>query len=129
MPLGHISNIYKSEIFCFGEVKVYENHYMELFGCNPSSFPIRYLGIPIHFRKLSNSDWLKLQERFEKRLSSWKGKNLSAGGRLMLINSVLSILPMYMVSFFEIPKGVGKSCTTFVLYFFGRVMNTRENID
>ena len=69
-------NFHKSEIFCFGEAKVYENHYMELFGCNPGSFPIRYLGIPIHFRKLSKSDWLKIQERFEKRLSSWKGKNL-----------------------------------------------------
>jgi hypothetical protein len=63
-------NFHKSEIFCFGEAKVYENHYMELFGCNPGSFPIRYLGIPIHFRKLSNSDWLKIQERFEKHLSS-----------------------------------------------------------
>ena len=93
------------------------------------NFPNSLLGIPVHFRRLSNKDWTRIQERVEQRLSSWKGKNLSAGGRLMLINSVLSILPMYMVSFFEIPKGVGKSCTTFVLYFFGRVMNTRENID
>jgi hypothetical protein len=33
-------------------------------------------------------------------LSSWKGKVLSAGERLVLINSVLSRLPMYMLSFF-----------------------------
>jgi hypothetical protein len=59
-------NFHKSEIFYFGEAKNYESQYMELFGCNPDSFPIRYLGIPIHFRKLSNSDWLKIQERFEK---------------------------------------------------------------
>jgi hypothetical protein len=31
---------------------------------------------------------------------------LSLGGRLDLINSVLSSLPMYMMSFFRIPKGV-----------------------
>jgi len=63
-------NFHKSEIFCFGEAKNYKSQHMELFGCNPGSFPIRYLGIPIHYRKLSNSNWLKIQERFEKRLSS-----------------------------------------------------------
>jgi hypothetical protein len=30
----------------------------------------------------------------------------SSGGRLVLINSVLSSLPMYMMSFFRVPKGV-----------------------
>jgi hypothetical protein len=47
-----------------------------------------------------------IEERIEKRLSSWKGKYLSVGGRLVLINSVLSSLPMFMPSFFENPKGV-----------------------
>ena len=67
-------NFYKSEIFCFGEAKNYENHYMELFGCNSGNFPIRYFGIPIHYRKHSNNDWVRIQERFEQRLSSWKRK-------------------------------------------------------
>ena len=63
-------NFHKSEIFCFGETKNYENHYMEPFGCNSGNFQIRYLGIPIHYRKLSNNDWVRIQERFEQRLSS-----------------------------------------------------------
>ena len=33
---------------------------------------------------------------------------LSVGGRLVLINSVLSSLPMFMLSFFEMPRGVLK---------------------
>ena len=111
-------NFHKSEIFCFGEAKNCESQYIEMFGCNPGSFLIRYLGIPIHYRKLSNSDWLKIQERFEKRLSSWKCKHLSIGGRLTLINSVLSSLPMYMMSFFEIPKGVRKKLDYFRSRFF-----------
>ena len=106
-------NFHKSEIFCFGEAKNCESQYMELFGCNHGTFPIRYLSIPIHYRKLSNNDWMRVQEIFGKRLSSWKGKNLSIGGRLMLINSVLSSLPMYMMSFFEIPKGVRKKLDYF----------------
>jgi hypothetical protein len=39
-------------------------------------------------------------------LSSWKGKYLSMGGRLVLINSVLTSTTMFMLSFFEVPKGV-----------------------
>jgi hypothetical protein len=47
-----------------------------------------------------------VEERFQKKLSSWKGKLLTSGGRLVLINFVLSRLPLYMLSFFRIPKGV-----------------------
>jgi hypothetical protein len=67
------------------------------------SFPFRYLGIPMHHRKLKNLDWKEVEERFEKKLSNWKGKLLSAGGRLVLINSILSSLSIFMLSFFEVP--------------------------
>jgi hypothetical protein len=92
--------------------------YTELFGYKAGNFPINYLGIPIHFKKLRNQDWARVGERFEKRLSSWKGKHLSIGGRLTLINSVLSSLPMYMLSFFSIPKGVIKTLDYFRSRFF-----------
>ena len=54
---------------------------------------------------------------------------LSVGGRLVLINSVLSSLPMFMISFFQIPRGVLKKLDYFRSRFFYRVMNTRKNID
>ena len=38
---------------------------------------------------------------------------LSVGGRLVLLNSVLSSLPMFMLSFFELPKGVLKKLDCF----------------
>ena len=60
----------------------------------------------MHFRKHSNKYWKVIEERIEKKLSSWKGKHLSVGGRLVSIDSVLSSLAMFMISFFEIPKGV-----------------------
>jgi hypothetical protein len=42
----------------------------------------------------------------KKILSGWKGKMLSVGGRLVLINSILTSLMMFMSSFFEIPRKV-----------------------
>jgi hypothetical protein len=79
---------------------------------------ISVTSIPIHFRKSANNDWLRIQERFENHLSSWKGENLSYGGRLTLINSVLSSLPMYMMYFFQIPKGVRKKLDYYRSRFF-----------
>jgi hypothetical protein len=69
-------------------------------------FPFKYLGILMHHKKLSIADWKIIEEKFEKRLSYWKGKFLSYGGRLILINLVLSSLDLFMFSFFEVPKGI-----------------------
>jgi len=54
---------------------------------------------------------------------------LLVGGRLVLINYVLSSLPTFMMSFFEIPRGVLKKWDYFRSPFFGRVMSIRKNID
>jgi hypothetical protein len=99
-------NFYKSEVFCFGQAKDYELQYEQLFGCKKGIYPFKYLGLHMHYKKLNNKDWAMIEERIEKNLSSWKGKYLSVGDKLVLINSVLSSLPMFMLSFFEIPKGV-----------------------
>ncbi|GJR69523.1 hypothetical protein Tco_0015588 [Tanacetum coccineum] len=47
---------------------------------------------------------LKLQSR----LSKWKAKTLSIGGRLTLLKSVLGASPLYNMSIFKVPKGVLK---------------------
>jgi hypothetical protein len=91
---------------------------MKLFGCKERDLHFRYLGILLSYRKLSNKDWRLVEERFQKKLSCWKGKLLSSGGRLVLINSVLSSLPMFMMSFFRIPKGVREKLDYYRSRFF-----------
>jgi hypothetical protein len=85
--------------------KDHELQYSHLFGCAIGSMPFNYLGIPMIHRKLRNSDWQGVIYRFDKRLSTWKAKFLSSGGQLVLINSVLNSLPIFMMSFFEILAG------------------------
>jgi hypothetical protein len=97
-------NFHKSEVYCFGKAKDHKEFYSQLFGCSIGEFPFHYLGLPMHFRKLYKKDWKNIEERIEKRLSGWKGKMLIAGGRLVLINSVLSSLPMFMMSFLNCRK-------------------------
>jgi hypothetical protein len=44
----------------------------------------------MHYKKINNSDWKEIEQRIVRKLSSWKGKHLSVGGRLVLINSILT---------------------------------------
>jgi hypothetical protein len=91
-------------MFCYGAAKARQNEYAHIFRCDMGSFPFRYLGIPMHHRKLMNKDRKYVEQRFQKRLNCWRSKMLSVGGRLVLINFVLSLLPMFMFFFFEVPE-------------------------
>jgi hypothetical protein len=51
-------------------------------------------------------------------LASWKAKLLSLGGRLVLIISVLSSLPMFMLYFFEVPRGCLRKLSTISRFFW-----------
>lgn len=47
---------------------------------------------------------VSLIENIEKRQEGWKGKLLSRRGRLQLINSVMSSIPIYMMACFQLLK-------------------------
>ncbi|WVZ57516.1 hypothetical protein U9M48_007894, partial [Paspalum notatum var. saurae] len=122
-------NFHKNEIFCFGQAKEVESSYSHLFSCKVRSFPFRYLDIPMHYRKLRNADWRIVEERFICRLSSCKGKLLSVGGRLVLINSVLSSLPMFMMFFLRVQEESLKNWIIIDHVSSGKMISTKENTD
>ena len=72
----------------------------------------------MHHRRLMNGDWKTVEAKFEKKLSSWKGKLVSVRGHLVLINSVLTSLAIFTMSFFEVPKGVLDKIDYFKSHFF-----------
>lgn len=121
-------NFHKSELFCFGDVRDHEYQYSQLFGCNIGSYPFQYLGIPMHFRKLSNKDWKAVEDRVEKRLSGWKGKFLSVGGvwsKLIMCSLVyLCLCSLFLRS----PIGVLKKLNTTGQDSFGRMTGIKRNI-
>jgi hypothetical protein len=53
--------------------------------------------------KPSKAIWMELVAKIQCRLRVWKGKILSMGGRLILLNSVLSSITLYYLSLFRIP--------------------------
>jgi hypothetical protein len=62
--LGLKINFHKSECFYFRKEKDDEDQYKQILGCESGSLPVRYLGIPIHHRKLHNAEWNPVEIRF-----------------------------------------------------------------
>ena len=96
-------NLHKSEIIPLGRVDNVEELAAEL-GCGVGSLPTKYLGLPLSAPHRDSGVWDSIEERFRNRLSSWKRQYISKGGRLTLIRSTLSSLPIYFLSLFRMPK-------------------------
>ena len=68
--------------------------------------PFVYLGLPVGGCHKRSDFWNGVLEKVQARLSRWKGKCLSLAGRICLIKSVLSAIPLFFMSLFKLPSGV-----------------------
>ncbi|CAJ2663648.1 unnamed protein product [Trifolium pratense] len=73
--------------------------------CKVGKIPLLYLGLQIGGDLRRLSFWDPVLHRIKNRLSGWKSRFLSFGGRLVLLRSVLTSLPVYALSFFKAPSG------------------------
>ncbi|GJR64702.1 hypothetical protein Tco_0010767 [Tanacetum coccineum] len=74
------------------------------------------------------SAWVGLVNKLQARLSKWKVKTLSIGGRLTLLKSVLGASPIYYMSIFKVPKGVLKTMESIRSKFFNGVDSSDRKI-
>lgn len=77
-----------------------------IMGYREESLPISYLGVPIKRGNISKREWYPLIDKIKRRLQGWKARNLSIGGRLVLINYVLSAMSLYTMSIAIHPMGL-----------------------
>ncbi|GKE23199.1 RNA-directed DNA polymerase, eukaryota [Tanacetum coccineum] len=62
--------------------------------------------------------WDDTMLKLRSRLSNWKVKTLSIGGRLTLLKSVFDASPLYNMSIFKVPKGILKTLEAIRSNFF-----------
>lgn len=86
--------------------------------CKSGLIPFTYLGLSIGGNPTRIQSWDPIIEKLSKKLPTWKGKLLSIGGRITLIKSSLSNLPLYFMSLFPVPKGVAKKINKITRLFF-----------
>jgi hypothetical protein len=95
-------NFHKSEIYCLGGGGDFER----IFTCKSGLLPMKYLRVPINKKRLKNSDWEPTEGKMRNKLGPWQGKMLVMGGRVTLINSSLTSVLLYMLSFYRLFVGV-----------------------
>ncbi|GJR05549.1 RNA-directed DNA polymerase, eukaryota [Tanacetum coccineum] len=135
-------NLHKSKLYGVGvsldEVKEFSSNTC----CSVSSLPFTYLGLPVGCNIRRISSWEDMISKVQKKLSTWKIKLLSIGGRLTLIKSVLGSLGVYFMSMFMMPEVVNKKIEALRAQFFwggddvdrkiswvqwSQVLNSKEN--
>ncbi|KAJ9542073.1 hypothetical protein OSB04_028579, partial [Centaurea solstitialis] len=86
---GLTINMSKNSVLGIGTTQDEVERMAAKLGCKVAATPFKYLGLPIGCNMARISNWSLVIEKFKSRLSGWKAKNLSSGGRLVLVKSVL----------------------------------------
>jgi hypothetical protein len=97
-------NISKTEIFPIRLQDQLVSQLLVNFPGKICKFPGKYLGLPLHIRKLRRIEVQPLIDKIGARLPGWKGKFLSTAGRETLVKTVLSSQPIYHMTAFPEQK-------------------------
>ncbi|XP_071685320.1 uncharacterized protein [Lolium perenne] len=68
------------------------------FGCEVSTFPQTYLGLPLSPYKVRFGDFAPIMTKSDMRVSGWRGRCLPIGGCLILVNYVLTSMLSHAMS-------------------------------
>lgn len=112
---GLIPNIHKSQCFLACGDSETGDSILSFLGFAPSSFPARFLGVPLISSKLSYQDCIPLIHRITQKVSSWTATVLAYSGRLQLI--VLFAIQAYWCNHFLLPKAAIRAIQSILCRF------------
>ncbi|GJZ92004.1 RNA-directed DNA polymerase, eukaryota, reverse transcriptase zinc-binding domain protein [Tanacetum coccineum] len=90
-------------------------------GCAILQVPFSYLGSKVGCLMSRIQSWSEIVNNILTRLSKWKLKTLSIGGRLTLLKSILGSLPIYHMSLFKVPAKVLLNMESIRCHFFNDI--------
>ncbi|GKV47995.1 hypothetical protein SLEP1_g54839 [Rubroshorea leprosula] len=99
-------NFSKSNIYGYNLPVRWVEGSASMMRCGVGKSHFSYLGMPVDGNPGNKKLWEPLVNKFRAKLAIWKATSLSFGGRLTLLNSVLSALPTFYMSLFLIPNSV-----------------------
>jgi hypothetical protein len=80
------------------------DHVLEGYRGNKTNFPITYLGLPLSLGRLKVVHLQKIVDKSRSRLAAWQGRLMNPAGRRELVRSVLSSMPVYLMTTLKAPK-------------------------
>nr|GEW90316.1 putative RNA-directed DNA polymerase, eukaryota, reverse transcriptase zinc-binding domain protein [Tanacetum cinerariifolium] len=121
-------NIYKSQELGVGILRNIEIEAAASLGYGFMLNQFRYLCVMVGNCMSRHQAWDDVVLKLRSRLSKWKVKTLSIGGRLVLLKSVLGASLLYNMSIFKVPKGILKNMEMTGSNFFNGFDYSKRNI-
>ena len=101
---GLITNMAKTEIFPIRCDAIDLPDILSDFPAKIGTFPGKYLGLPLHYRRLRKIDIQPLIDKTAAKLPGWIGKNLARPGRVTLAKTVLMAMSTYHATVIPMSK-------------------------
>jgi len=92
---------------------------VSILNCKVGKILFLYLGLSIGGDPWRLAFWEHVVSSIKSRLAGWQSRFLSFGGRLVLLKSVLTSLPVYALSFFKALSGIISLIESIFFFKFG----------
>jgi len=83
--------------------------YAKTLNCDQIGVPFKYLGLEVGRNQRKTIFWEPVLSKLRARLNAWRGRFLSLAGRICLIKSVITAVPLFYLSLYKAPDRVCKS--------------------
>ena len=91
---------------------------MSVLNISTEAYNEKYLGLPIYMGKSKKQTFAYLKERVWKRIQGWKEMLLSKAGKDVLIKAVAQAIPTYVMSCFDLTKGLCDEISNMICHFW-----------
>ncbi|KAK3183587.1 hypothetical protein Dsin_030873 [Dipteronia sinensis] len=117
--LGQRVNLQKSRITFSPNVAVaVRSDIQEVFAIEDCNTNDSYLGMPSLVGRNKRLTFNVIKERAWKRVCCWKGNLISTGGIEILIKAMAQTIPTYVMSIFQLPKGLCRDLNAMMSKFW-----------
>jgi hypothetical protein len=97
-------NFHKCDLIAINVDDESAQNVSQTLSCGLGKFPLKYLGVPLHYKKLRKEDLQPVVDKILKKAGGWRGRLLNHAAKLELVRSVLASIPLYLLSVIKFPK-------------------------
>ena len=114
-------NFHKFDLL-YINVDEFEIKYFSRIFCHKiGEFPLKYLGVLLHFNKLRREDIQPIIDRIIKMISVRREKHLYCRGKLILLCTCVARIPSYLMSLIKFPKWALNVISSQMVHFWGAI--------
>jgi hypothetical protein len=121
-------NLHKSELLVMNMYFSQVQQLANIIGRKSSDFPLMYLGLPLSSKALPKQYYQRVVDTIQERLPGFHTSKLSIAGRIVILNSVISAMPVYFMLVFLLPEWVIKAIDRIRRIFFGTDTRTIKQV-